>query len=542
LLTNLEISIDYANSVLTDKIKSCSYVKLAAQRFLNDLNNDNYYYNQEAADSVINFINTLYLTEQVKPKHFNLESWQTFIICNLYGLYNKSTDNRKYRYAYIELARKSGKSQIVNALALYHLIFDTDAQVVVSANSKEQAKNIDFKKCKQFAAQLDNKQKHIKHYYNSLKYKDSELIVTASEASKLDGLNTSFAIIDELHEAPNSLMYNVIKSSMGSRRMPMFCVITTAGFDTTSFCYQLRSYCLDILNKIAIDTAQFCIIYTLDEADDFTNKDVWIKSNPNLNISVYPEFIESEVNKAVNFEAEKNGVLVKNFNMWLKPNSEDVWLDEKYVVDAMQNISITDDKFKQCELVVGIDLSSTTDITAVSYLTEIENKTYFFNDYYIPQDSLNSNINKDMFRNAMNNKHINITAGNVVDYDRILQDILKVNDIIPVVLVGYDKWNSTQFAISATQAGLNLVAYSQTAGSMNKPIKEFSRMMLSGTIIIQKNILTKWMISNVIIKQNPMGNLSIDKSSKKNKIDGIAAMLNALGSKMETPAYNYGIY
>jgi len=147
-----------------------------------------------------------------------------------------------------------------------------------------------------------------------------------------------------------------------------------------------------------------------------------------------------------------------------------------------------------------------------------------------------------MFRNAMNNKHINITAGNVVDYDRILQDILKVNDIIPVVLVGYDKWNSTQFAISATQAGLNLVAYSQTAGSMNKPIKEFSRMMLSGTIIIQKNILTKWMISNVIIKQNPMGNLSIDKSSKKNKIDGIAAMLNALGSKMETPAYNYGIY
>jgi phage terminase large subunit-like protein len=541
-MSNKEISIQYAYDVITDFIPACQYVKNAASRFLKDLENPLYFYDTEEADEVIDFINSLYLTEQVKQKHFYLEPWQTFIVCNLYGLYNVETQNRKYRYAYIELARKSGKSQLANALALYHLIFNTDAQVVISANSKDQAKNIDFKKCKQFAAQLDRKQKHIRHYYNSLKFNDGELIVTASEASKLDGLNTSFAVIDELHEAPSNLMYNVIKSSMGSRRMPMFVVITTAGFDSTSFCYQLRTYCGDILSGIAKDESQFAIIYTLDEGDDYTNKDCWLKSNPNLNISVYSEFIESEVNKAQNFEAEKNGVLVKNFNLWLKANSEDIWIAENYVVKAMQDIKIRDEQFKGMDCWVGVDLSSVSDLTAVSYLIPVENKYYFFIDYYIPQDSINSNINKDMFRNAASNKHLTISSGNVVDYDRILEDILKVNFANAVQLVSYDKWNSTQFAINATAAGLNLQPYSQTAGSLNKPIKEFQKLMLSTGITLQKNILTKWCIANVIIKQNIMGNLSIDKSSRKNKIDGVAASLNVLGSYLESPRYSFGVY
>ena len=235
--------------------------------------------------------------------------------------------------------------------------------------------------------------------------------------AKLDGLNTSFALIDELHEAPNNLMYNVIKSSMGSREQPLFVVITTAGFDVSSFCYQLRSYCCDILQDIAEDESQFAIIFTLDEDDDYTNKDCWIKANPNLNISVYPDFIESEVNKAVNFEAERNGVLVKNFNKWLKASTEDDWLEEKYVVDAMQDVTMSDDCFNGLDCWCGVDLSSVSDVAAVSYMIQLDSKLYFFNDYYIPEDSVNTNINKDMFRNAGANGHINVTSGNVCDYD-----------------------------------------------------------------------------------------------------------------------------
>lgn len=541
-MSNLEVSTRYAEDVQSGRIPACQYVQQAAQRFLNDLEDPRYYYNSSEADAVVIFINSLHLTEEYKGKHFILEPWQTFIVCNIYGIYVQQTDRRKYKYAYIELARKNGKSELVTALALYHLLFDQDAGVVVSANSKDQAKNVDFKKCKQFASQLDKKKKHIRHYYNSLKFRDSELIVTASDASKLDGLNTSFAIIDELHEAPNSLMYNVIKSSMGSRLQPLFVVITTSGFDTTSFCYQLRSYCTDILSTVADDPAQFAIIYTLPEDQDYEKPENWIMANPNLSISVLPEFIESEVNKAVNFEAERNGVRVKHMNQWLKANTEDEWLAEKYVSDAMQdNISISDERFFEQPCWVGVDLSSVSDITAVSYMFDLEDKLYFINDYYIPEDSINSNVNKEMYRNAAKSGHINISAGNVVDYNRILQDILKVYDSHQIQMISYDKWNSTSFAISATAAGMRLQPYSQTAGSLNKPIKEFQKRVLSREIVLQKNILTKWMINNVIVKQNHMGNLSIDKSSRAKKIDGVAAMLNCLGAYLDSPRFSYSV-
>jgi phage terminase large subunit-like protein len=539
MITNKDIAIKYATDVQAGSIPSCKYVKMATLRFLNDLENPLYYYNDSEVDAVITFINALYLTEQVKKKHFYLEDWQVFITASIYGIYRVADNIRKTKYAYIEMSRKNGKSQYANALAIYHLLTDVDAQVVVSANSKDQAKNVDFKKCKQFAAQLDNKKKYIKHYYNSLRYKDSELLVTASDASKLDGLNTSFAIIDELHEAPNSLMYNVIKSSMGSRQQPLLLVITTAGFDSTSFCYQLRTYCTDILSGIADDEAQFAIIFTLDDEDDYSDKSVWVKANPNLNISVYSDFIESEVNKAVNFEAERNGVLVKNFNKWLKANSEEDWIPEKYIVDAMQDISIDDFKDEYC--IVGVDLSAVSDITAVSYMFQREDKTYFFNEYYIPQDSINSNVNRDMFRNAAANGHIHITSGNVVDYDRILEDILKVNDVSPIQKVSYDKWNATSFAIAATSAGLLMLPYQQTSGSMNKPIKEFQKLIMQGQVVMNKNIITKWMFGNVILKQNYMGNFLIDKSSRDKKVDGVVASLNALGALLDSPQYSFSV-
>jgi len=541
-MSNKQIAILYANEIIYNVIPACQYVRLAAKRFINDLNDERYYFNDGAVDSVVKFINTLCLTETNQKKHFILEDWQTFIVANLYGLYRKDGNMRKYKYAYIELARKNGKSQLVTALALYHLIFDADAQVIISANSREQAKNVDFKKVKQYAAMLDKKEKYLKQYYNSIKFKTNELIVTAAEASKLDGLSASFAIIDELHEAPDNKMYNVIKSSMGAREMPMFIVITTAGFNTESFCYKLRSYTIDVLHNIIEDNSQFSIIYTIDENDNYEDEKNWIKANPNITISVNPDFLADEVNKAVQNEAERNGVLVKHFNVWTKANTEEVWIPEKYIVNSMEKITMDDDLFSDFDCWVGIDLSSVSDITSVTKMIQLDNKLYFFNDFYIPEESINSNINKDLFREAAARGEIHITFGNVCDYDKILSDLLEVNKAHPIQCIGYDKWNSTQFIINATEAGLFSQSYSQTAGSLNKPIKELQRLIMTGNVIIQRNSITKWMFMNVIIKQNHMGNLSLDKSSKSKKIDGVASMCNVLGLYLESPRYVFNVY
>ena len=400
-MDNLSIAREYANDVIINKIKSCRYLKLAAKRFISDLKNLQYYYNDVEVDTIVLFINQFNLTEDSHDKKFILQPWQTFIICNLYGLYNKETNTKKYNQIYIELARKQGKSQLITILALYHLIFDNDSQVIISANSREQAKNVDFKKVKQFANQIDNEQRFLTQYFNKIICGTNELIVTASDAKRLDGLNASFVLIDEFHEAKSNELYNVLKSSQGSREDAMFFVITTAGFNTDSFCYSLRTYCTDLLNGTKSDEQQFAVIYTLDEGDDYTNKDNWVKANPNINVSLKEGWLSGEVNKSINNSVERNGVLVKNFNIWMKSNSLDVWIEDKYFDQSMSDIKLSD--FKGCEVICGVDLSSVSDISAVSYLIQSDDKIYYFNNYYICEDSMSSNINREIYKNAASN-------------------------------------------------------------------------------------------------------------------------------------------
>jgi phage terminase large subunit-like protein len=539
-----EIADQYVQAVTDGSIKACVYVKQAADRFRADVtDHPDYYYDPLEVNRVIKFIGSLNLTEQARPKKFRLESWQTFIVCNLYGIKQRADHKRKYRNAYIELARKNGKSQLATALSIYHLLMDNDAQVIVSANSKDQAKNVDFKKVKQFSRQLDPKEKHLIPYYTSIKFGDSELIVTASDASKLDGLNASFCLIDELHEAPDNKMYNVLKSSQGSREEPLFVTITTAGFNTESFCYQLRTYCTDILSGMKTDNKQFAIIYTLDADDDFTDEDIWIKANPNLNVSVLADFLRTEVQKAVNNSAERAGVIVKNFNRWLKANTMDIWIDDQIVTDSMQDIKMTDEMFSEMECIVGIDLAAVSDIAAVSYLFNIGGLLYYFNSYYIPEDSVNTSINIQSWREAGANGEINITQGNVCDFDIILADLINVRDNMGINIKGlyYDKFNSTQFIINATENGFKCVPFSQMPGSLNRPLKEFERRIKSGGVVIQRNTITRWMLSNVVLVVNKMGNYSIDKSSRSKKIDGVAAMIDAFGGLLDNPIYNFDV-
>ena len=539
---NKDISIQYSLDVINRIIPGCSYLKQSCQRFLTDLKNPLYYYDGIEVDKVILFINTLYLTEQKTPKHFFLEPWQTWLICNLYGLIKHSDGFRKYRGGYIELARKNGKSQILTALAMYDLIFGTDSQVIISANSLRQVKDVDFKKVKMFSDQLDRKQKHLIQYYNSIKFGTSELLVTATSPDKLDGLNPSFILIDEFHEAKDNKMYSVFRSALGSRDEPMFLIITTSGFDTESFCYQLRNYFIEVLNGSKTDEEQFIVIYTIDPGDDITKKSTQIKANPNLNVSLKQSFLDGEINKALNNEIEKPGIMVKHFNVWLQNKSIESWLTESTIVKSLQPIDINEDRFRGLECWVGIDLSSVSDITSVSYMIQLDEYIYFFNDYYIPEDSMSTNLNRELYKEAASNGHIKITEGNVVDYDIILEDIMKRNMYNPIQEIGYDRWNSTQFIINGTNQGLNLKPFSQTAGSLNKPLKDFEKLMKSELMVLQLNPLTRWMLGNCTLKINHMGNYSIDKSSRSKKIDGVASMITCLGNWLESPRYSFNIY
>lgn len=528
----------YVEDVLNGKIVVGELIKLACQRFKDDLQRQDIYFNESVVDKAINFIGTLkHFMGKSSGKHFKLENWQQFIIANIVGWYWKDNDTRRFTSSYIEVSRKNGKTALAAALCLYYLIADGEdgAEVDLAANSKEQAK-IAFEFCSSFSKQLDPKGKYLKPYRDNVQFalNNSKLKVFAADDSKLDGFNASFGLIDEYHAAKNSKVRDVIKSSMGMRNNPHLCTITTAGFDKTLPCYKLRSTSIEILNKLKTDDSMFIAIYSLDDKDNWTDKDNWVKCTPNLNVTVTSKYIKEQVQSAINNPSEEVGVKTKTLNLWC--DVADVWLPESYIVKASKDIHLED--FRDCECYIGVDLSATSDLTAVSYLIEKDNIYYFKTDYYLPESALVDKPDRETYKLWKQQGLITITAGNVTDYDYITNDIVAASNILNIQKIGYDKWNATQWAIHATEIGLPLEEYPQTMGNFNRPTKELERLILSGNTVIDNNEITRWCFRNVELKSDYNGNVKPNKGIKSKKIDGVIAIIQALGMYLTVPHYS----
>lgn len=520
-------AIEYARRVISGDEVGCAYVRMACQRFLCDLKDERYYIDRDVIEDLSSFIRKLKFNT-TPPRQFELESWQAFLLTNIYGIKLKENGRRKYKYIYIEIPRKNGKSELISAMAMYHFLFERNSLITISANSREQAKNTNFKKVKSFSYQLDSKERYLVPYYNSLKFEGvgNEILVTSSDAKRLDGLSINVGIIDELHSAKDSSVYNVIKSSMGAVEEPLLIVITTAGFDTNSFCYSLRDYVIGVLKGEIADEYQFGIIYTLDEGDDYTNPDVWVKANPNLGVSLSKSFISSEVLKAKNSPMETSGVLVKNFNIWLKESSKG-WFSEGQVAGVLKegmDISI----YRNAECYVGLDLGTNTDITCFSVCIKGNDGYYFINRYFLPSMSLNSNVNRKLYKEWSNMGYITLTEGNVTDYDVVLEELVGISRLLRVKAVLYDRYNATQFAINAQKRGIHMKPFAQNFFNFNIPTKEFERLVLTERAYIEYNMVTQFMLRNVVVKTDMNGNFRPAKVNEELKIDGVVSMIMAL--------------
>lgn len=532
----------YAEQVLNDEVIVGDSIKLACKRFKNDLQRDDLMFNENKANRAIQFISTLkHYTGKHAGKSFILEDWQQFIIANIVGFYWKDTGTRRFTSSYIEVSRKQGKTALAAALCLYYLIADGEdgAEVLLAANSKDQAK-IAFDMCSKFCKGLDPKNKYLIAYRADITFNmtNSKLKVLAADDSKLDGFNASFGLLDEYHAAKNSKVRDVIKSSMGMRENPHLCTITTAGFDKILPCYQLRTVAIEVLNELKNDDAMFIAIYSLDEDDDWKDKNNWIKAAPNLGITVTDKYIKEQVQQAINNPSDEVGVKTKTLNIWC--DSSNVWLPESYILNCSANIDINDFKDKACY--IGVDLAATSDLTAVSYLIVDDDKYYFKTDYYLPESALKEKSDKELYKLWKRQGLLKITSGNVTDYDYITNDLMKYSEILNIQSIGYDKFNATQWAIDATTAGLPLEEYPQNLVNFNIPTRELERLILSNKAVIDSNEINRFCFRNIKLKSDYNGNVKPDKSGDKKKIDGVIAMLQALGMFLRNPIYNNEIF
>ena len=528
----------YAQAVVDKKIIACDYVIKAASRFLNYFNRDDIYFDAKSVDKVVNFISKLkHFTGSHNGKPFILQEWQKFIVYSIYGFKYKDTGKRMVKNVYIEVARKNGKTALVAALCLYHLIADgeANAQVILSATSAKQAK-ICFDMCSNFIKPLDKKGKYFKRYRDTIKFDatTSSLHIVAADASRLDGYNASMFVCDELHEFKDGSVFNVLQSSQGMREEPLGVCITTAGYNRSSFCYQMRSTMVELLYGKKVDDSQFAVIYTLDPDDDYENENTWIKSSPNLEITVKKEYLIQQANQAKNNPSLLTSYLTKLQNIWLSSSEE--WIAADYILKSQQEWNYQD--FSDNYAYMGVDLGATSDLTCISTMIHNEDKYYFRNYYFLPSEQLNVNVNKELYRQWYQQGYLHVSEGNVTDYDDILTTIQKINNDITLYQIGYDQWNATQWAINATEAGLNLVPYSMSIGSLNRPTKEIARLILSGKVVMYPNPIDNFCFQNVVIKRDFNDNERPTKVSYNDKIDGCMAMIMALGVFITGEHYN----
>lgn len=454
-----------------------------------------------------------------------------------------TVDNKDHLYLFGERFSVTHNTALIAALAMYYFIADGEAaaEVDICANVKSQA-YICFEFIEQYSKQLDPKGKDLKIYrdYITMKANNSKINVFSSDDKGKDGFNASVGIVDEYHSARNTKMRDVIKSSMGSRENPMLLTITSAGFDKTLPCYQLRTTCTEILSGLKDDDSLFCIIYGLDDDDDWTDENVWIKSNPNLEKTVSLKYLREQVNSAKNNPTEETSVRTKNLGQWL--TSTDIWIPDSYIYKVLRKVDLND--FIDSDCYVGIDLSSVSDMTAVTFMTykEDDEKLYFKTLYYLPESCLIESPNKEWYKYLVQTKQLTLTSGNVIDYDAIINDIMKWYDKLMFRKISYDAYNSTQAIIKMTELGLPCEPYSQSIGNFNKPSREFERLVRSEKLVIDNNDITLWMLRNVDLKTDWNNNIKPVKVHKDKKIDGVISMIEALGGYLETPHYSGSIF
>lgn len=537
--TKKHIAEVYAEKVLSGEVLTNELVQLAVNRYYADLENaleKGWYFDKKAAMRAINFIERLKHTKgEWAGQRFRLEPWQQFVLWNIFG-WKLADGTRRFRYVYIEIARKNGKTALSAGVGLYMLFADGEArpEVYSAATVKDQAK-ICFADAVEIVKATDLKN-YLSPFRNSIVYelKGGTFKPLSSDYGTHDGLNPSCGIIDEFHAHRDSGMFDVIKSAFGARKQPLMFIITTAGFNKAGACYAYRENVIKVLRGVNEDDSLFGIIYTLDNKEEWENPKMWIKSNPNLGVSLSVDYLADQVRDAKNRPEAVRNVMTKNVNLWV--DAEKTWiLDDVW----MRCVGTTPkEELKGCACWGGLDLSNVSDITAYVLTFHENDRFQLLPFFWIPEEKMlekvrKENINYDKW---VAGGHVTVTPGNVIDYDFVKADILRIVADYDLRSSAYDRWNSSQTIIDLQNEGMVFNPFGQGYGSMSAPTKEFEKLVLTEKIEHFGNPVLRWMLSSTVTKTDPAGNLKPDKEKSVQKIDGIVGSIMALGEWMTAQA------
>ena len=493
------------------------------------------HYDKDAADYAVMFIESLCHTKGTwARKPFELIDWQEQIIRDIFGTL-KPNGYRQFNTAYIEIPKKQGKSELAAAVALLLTCGDGEerAEVYGCAADRQQA-SIVFNVAADMVRMCPALSKRVKilDSQKRLIYQPTGSIyqVLSADVGNKHGFNTHGVVFDELHTQPNRKLFDVMTKGSGDARMqPLYFLITTAGNDTKSICYEIHQKAQDIIEGRKIDHTFYPVIYGADESDDWTDPKVWKKANPSLGITVGIDKVKDACESAKQNPGEENAFRQLRLNQWVKQAVR--WMPmEKW--DKCE-FAVSEDDLEGRVCYGGLDLSSTTDITAFVLVFPPEDDTdkYIILPYFwIPEDNLDLRVRRDHVPYDVWERqgYLQTTEGNVVHYGYIEKFIERLGERFNIREIAFDRWGAVQMVQNLEGMGFTVVPFGQGFKDMSPPTKELMKLVLEQRIAHGGHPVLRWMMDNIFIRTDPAGNIKPDKEKSTEKIDGAVATIMAL--------------
>lgn len=535
----------YAEAVLRGNLVTGLLVKAAAKRHLDDLEHGQQrglsFDPVEAGWSIQFFPELLrhYKGEWgpipgIRPvgMPIELEEWQCFIVGCLFGW--KGTDgHRRFRSAFIEIAKKNGKTLMAAGIGLRLAFFDDEpaAEAYSAATKRDQAKLLwnDGRAMVERSPALKRRLKgwepratvaqlwdpHTASFFKPL----------SAEAGGEEGINPSALLIDEIHRHTDRALIDMLEQSTGARRQPLVVKITTAGEPGESVWSEEHGYAERVVTGAVDDDATFVYIANLDPGDDPFDEAVWPKANPNYGVSVKPDEMRQRAKEAAESPARRASF--ERLRLNLRSGSVHKGMVS---VDVWNKNDGAPEPARLARAWAGLDLASTIDLTAFAILAPRGELLDWLAWFWMPEAVYEQRLRKrrepwDVWVRA---GLITVTEGNVVDYDAVADDIDTIRKRFDIAEIGYDPWNAAGIVTRLASAGAAMVEVRQGFATMTPAVKELTRRLSEGKVRHGGNPVLRWMNANVAIRTDAAGNVKLDREKSADKIDGIAAGATAM--------------
>ena len=493
------------------------------------------HYDKAAADYAVAFIEALSHTKGTwAGKRFELIDWQEQVIRDVFGTL-KPNGYRQFNTAYIEIPKKMGKSELAAAVALLLCCGDGEerAEVYGCASDRQQA-SIVFEVAADMVRMCPALSKRVKILAATKRIvytpTNSFYQVLSAEAYSKHGFNISGVVFDELHTQPNRKLFDVMtKGSGDARTQPLYFLITTAGTDTHSICYETHQKAKDIIEGRKFDPTFYPVIYGADENDDWTDPKVWKKANPSLGITVDIEKVRAACESAKQNPAEENSFRQLRLNQWVKQAVRWMPMDKW----DRCGFAVNEDDLEGRVCYGGLDLSSTSDITAFVLVfppRDSDEKYVILPYFWIPEETLDLRVRRDHVPYDLWERQDKLmtTEGNVVHYAYIEKFIERLGERFNIREIAFDRWGAVQMVQNLEELGFTVVPFGQGFKDMSPPTKELMKLVLEEKIAHGGHPVLRWMMDNIFIRTDPAGNIKPDKERSTEKIDGAVATIMAL--------------